>query len=115
MVLGGIVAGPAVLVTGFFASSKAEKVETEVTGKIAEMDVAEVQIEQQLSILKIVLSRVDELHEATDEIDLALQEQVAIGSPANLEDAYQVAQTAKSLGELLDVSLVDKNGNIALD
>lgn len=52
MVLGGIVVGPAVLVAGFFASSKAEKVKTEVTKKIAEMDVAEVQIEQQLSMPK---------------------------------------------------------------
>ena len=115
MILGGIVVGPAVLVTGFFANSKAEKVETEVTEKIAQMDVAEVQIKQQLSMLKLVLSRVDELHEATDEVDQALEKQLATGSPENLENAYQVAQTAKSLGELLDISLVDKNGNITLD
>ena len=68
MVLGGIVVGPAVLVAGFFASSKAEKVKTEVTKKIAEMDVAEVLIEQQLSMLKIVLRRVDELYQATVEV-----------------------------------------------
>ena len=115
MVLGGIVVGPAVLVVGFFASSKAEKVKTEVTKKIAEMDVAEVQIEQQLSMLKIVLRRVDELHEATNEVDKALQKLLDKGNPADLDDVYKVAQTATSLGELLDVALVDKRGNITLN
>ena len=42
---------------GFFASSKAEKVEPEVEEKIAEMDIAEAQIEQQLASL---------LHRAVD-------------------------------------------------
>ncbi len=115
MVLGGIVVGPAVLVAGFFASSKAEKVETEVTEKIAEMDVAEVQIEQQLSMLKIVLRRVNELHEATDKVDKALQKLLDKSNPTDLEDVYKVAQTATSLGELLDVALVDKRGNITLN
>ncbi len=115
MVLGGLVAGPAVLVVGFFASSKAEKVETEVAEKIAEMDVVEAQIEQQLAIVKIVLRRVDEVYEATDETDQALQSLLDRSSSANLEDAYKVARTAKALGELLDVTFVDKNGNITLN
>ncbi len=115
MVLGGLVVGPALLVAGLFALSKAEKVETEVEQKIAEMDVAEVQIEQQIATVKIVLRRVDELHEATDKVDRALQSLLDRGNPVNLENAYEVAQTAKSLGELLDVSLADKNGNITLN
>ena len=115
MVLGGFVVGPALLVAGLFASSKAEKVETEVEQKIAEMDIAEVQIEQQIATVKIVLRRVDELHEATDKVDRALQSLLDSGDPVNLENAYEVAQTAESLGKLLDVSLADKNGNITLN
>ena len=65
MVLGGVVAGPALLVAGLFASSKAEKVETEVAEKIAEMDEAEVQIDQKIAVVKIALRRVDELLEST--------------------------------------------------
>ena len=115
MVLGGLVVGPAVLVAGFFAQSKAEKVETEVAKEIAKMDVAETQMEQQLAVVKIVLRRVDEVHEATDETDQALQSLLYRSSPASLEDAYKVARTAKALGELLDVTFVDKNGNITLN
>ena len=109
MVLGGLVVGPALLVTGFFANSKAEKVETEVAENIAEMDIAEAQMEQQLAVVKIVLRRVDEVHEATDETDKALQSLLYRSSSASLEDAYKVARTAKALGELLDVTFVDKN------
>ena len=72
-------------------------------------------MEQQLAVVKIVLRRVDELHEATDQADRALQNLLDQSSPANLEDAYKVARTAKALGELLDVTFVDKNGNITLN
>ena len=115
IVLGGLVVGPAALVAGFFASSKAEKVETEVEEKIAEMDIAEAQIEQQLAVVKIVLRRVDEVYEATDKTDQALQRLLDRSSSASLGDAYKVARTAKALGELLDVTFVDRNGNITLN
>ena len=115
IVFGGLIAGPAVLAVGVFAESKAEKVETEVAEKIAEMDVAEVQIGQQLSVIKIVLDRVDEVYKATDKVDKALQKLLDKGDPTDLEDVYNVAQTATSLGELLDVTFVDKNGNITLN
>lgn len=115
MVLGGLVVGPALLVAGFFASSKAEKVETKVAKRVAKMGVAEAKLKQQMAVVKIVLSRVDEVHKATDEVDQALQHLLDRGSPANSEDAYKVAQTAQSLGKLLDVTFVDKNGNIPLN
>lgn len=112
VVFGGLVAGPALLVAGFFIHSKAEKVKTEVEKKIAEMDVAEAQMTQQVAMIKTVLSRIDELHESTDEVDRALAQLLNRGNPANLEDAYKVARTAKTLGDLLDVAIVDKNRNI---
>ncbi|MYA22663.1 MAG: hypothetical protein F4Z30_07710 [Gemmatimonadetes bacterium] len=79
------------------------------------MDIAEAQIEQQLAVVKIVLRRVDEVYEATDKTDQALQRLLDRSSSASLEDAYKVARTAKALGELLDVTFVDKNGNITLN
>ncbi len=112
VVFGGLVAGPALLVAGFFANSKAEKVKTEVEKQIAEMDKAEAQRKQQIAVIKTVLRRVDELHESTDEVDRALDRLLNRGNPADLGDAYQVARTAKTLGDLLDVAIVDKNGNI---
>jgi hypothetical protein len=115
MVLNGIIAGPGLLVAGFFASRKAQEVETEVTKQVAQMDVAEAQMEQQLAVLKVVLRRVDELHEATDRVDTALQNLLEKGDPSVLEDAYDVARTAKALGELLDVAITDKNGNLILN
>lgn len=115
MVLNGVIAGPGLLVAGFFASRKAQEVETEVTRQVAKMEIAEAQMEQQLAVLKIALRRVDELHAATDEVDKALKRLLDEGDPARLEDAYDVARTAKALGELLDVAITDKNGNIILD
>ena len=97
---------------GFFANSKAEKAKTEVEKQIAEMDKAEAQMKQQIAVIKTVLRRVDELHESTDEVDRALDRLLNQGNPADFEDAYQVARTAKTLGALLDVAIVDKNGNI---
>ena len=112
VVFGGLVAGPALLVAGFFANSKAEKAKTEVEKQIAEMDKAEAQMGQQIAVIKTVLRRVDELHESTDEVDRALDRLLNRGNPADLGDVYQVARTAKTLGDLLDVAIVDKNGNI---
>ncbi|RMG72013.1 MAG: hypothetical protein D6711_13885 [Chloroflexi bacterium] len=115
MVLNGIIVGPGLLVAGFFAGRKAHEVETEIAKQIAQMDVAEAQMEQQLAVLKIVLRRVDELYEATNEVDMALQHLLEQSNPANLEEAYNVARTAKALGELLDVAITDKAGNLILN
>ena len=112
VVFGGLVVGPAFLVAGLFVNSKAEKVETEVEKKIAEMDVAEAKMKQQITMIKTVLRRVDELHKSTDKVDRALGQLLNRSNPANMEEAYKVARTAKSLGDLLDVAIVDKNGNI---
>lgn len=112
VVFGGLVVGPALLVAGLFVNSKAEKVETEVKKKIAEMDVAEAKMKRQITMIKTVLRRVDELHKSTDEVDRALGQLLNRSNPANMEEAYKVARTAKSLGDLLDVAIVDKNGNI---
>ena len=111
-VLGGIVAGPAILVVGFFASAKAEEAKTEVAEQIAELDVAQVTMKQQLAVLKVATKRVRELFRATNEIDKALNELIARSSVENVDEVYAVAQTARALADLLDVALLDTDGNL---
>ena len=114
MVLGGVVAGPALLVAGLFAHSKAEKVETEVAEKIAEMDEAEVQIDQKIAVVKVALRRVDELFKSTTQIEKTLKQLLDRGTPTNLEYVHKVAYTARSLGDLLDVAITDTEGNLII-
>ena len=110
--LGGIVAGPAVLVVGFFASGKADEIETEVAGRISEMDLADVQMAQQLALLKVATKRVRELHRATHEVDATLKDLLKTASIDDMNEVYAVVRTAKALAEILDVALLDENGNL---
>ncbi|WP_156427656.1 hypothetical protein [Thiohalocapsa sp. ML1] len=112
LVLNGIVIGPGLLVASFFAGKKADAVETEVSHQIAEMDKAEALMEQQLAVLRVILRRADELYDATMRVDAALRELLGKSNPSNIEDAYIVARTAKALGDLLDVAITDKDGNL---
>lgn len=136
-VLAGVVAGPAILVTGFFAQGKAEEIETQVIRNIAEMEVAESKMSQQLGILKIILTRVDELKISTIEVTTKLEQlltnlnaipsnifvryknfvwsfilKLFTGRDLYMEEAYQVARVAKCLGDLLDVAILDNQGNL---
>lgn len=113
LVLGGLVVGPAILVVGFFAQGKAGEVENQVNKSIAEMEIAEAQMGQQISILHIILRRIDELKTSTIEIRNKVEELLQqLTSESPLEDLYFLARTAKSLGDLLDVAILDKNGNL---
>ncbi|MBA4251987.1 MAG: hypothetical protein C0425_10025 [Chlorobiaceae bacterium] len=113
LVLGGLVAGPAILVVGFFAQGKAGEIENQVNKSIAEMEIAEAQMGQQISILHIILRRIDELKTSTIEIRNKVEELLQqLTSESPLEDLYFLARTAKSLGDLLDVAILDKNGNL---
>ncbi|MCY3774106.1 MAG: hypothetical protein OXG98_19050, partial [Gemmatimonadetes bacterium] len=114
-VLGGVVAVPATLVTGFFIGNKVQKVKTEVEKKKSEMDIAQAQMVQQIDVTEIALKRIDELYDSIEKTEQALETLVTNGDPANLDDLYRVAQTAKTLGELLDVVITDKNGKLIVD
>jgi membrane protein implicated in regulation of membrane protease activity len=111
-VLGGLVFGPAVLVAGFFVSRKADEVETEVAREVAKMDVAEAEMDRQLAVLNAVVRRVDELEASTVEVHSTLRSLLERGDPTVIEDAYAVAKTAKALGQLLDVAILDRDGNL---
>jgi len=113
VVLGGLVAGPALLVTGFFAQGKAGQIEIEVKRNIAKMEIAEVKMGQQLAVLDVILDRISELKTST----IAIRERVEdilkqTTSKSTLEDLYFLARTAKTLGDLLDVAILDKKGNL---
>lgn len=113
LVLGGLVAGPAILVVGFFAQGKAGEIENQVNKNIAEMEIAEAQMGQQISVLHIILRRIDELKSSTIEIRNKVEELLQHLNPDSpIEDKYFLARTAKSLGDLLDVAILDKNGNL---
>jgi len=111
-VLNGTIVGPALLVSSYFISREAEKIKTRVTTEIVKMDVAEAQMQEQLALLEAILKRVEELLKSTIETDKALTDILSTADPENLEDAYRVAKIAKFLGSLLDIAILDKNGNL---
>ena len=108
LTLGGLVIGPAALVSGLIEMSNATKIETEVEMKKAEIKVARVQIKQQIEIVEIVRHRIGELRDSIDVTEKSLQKLVYGGNPAVDVDAYKVAVTAKTLGELLDTPIIDE-------
>jgi len=111
MVLNSIVVGPALLVSSYFVGRKAEEIATAVAQEVAKMDIAESEIDRQLKVLETILQRVDELFKSTVDVDKILADLLAKADSENLEDAYNVAKLAKSLGVLLDTAILDKNGN----
>ncbi len=113
LVLGGIVAGPALLLAGFFAQGKAGQIENEVKKNIAKMEIAEVKMDQQLAVLNVMLKRISELKSSTITIRKKVEEILKqTTSKSSLKDLYFLARTAKSLGDLLDVAILDKKGKL---
>ncbi|MCI0561354.1 MAG: hypothetical protein MN733_22945 [Nitrososphaera sp.] len=110
MVLNGIIVGPALLVSSYFVGRKVEEIKTTVDTEIAKMDVAEAQMQKQLAECETILKRVDELLKSTVEMDKMLTDALSTADPENLEDVYNVAKVAKSLGTLLDIAILDKKG-----
>lgn len=106
-VLGGLVAGPALLVTGFFVNSKLEEAKTAVAAQIAQMDVAEAEMWKQIAEFDAMHARIHELQEATKRNQTALSHALAYAHPHKLEDVYTVAKLAKALAELLDINVIN--------
>lgn len=110
-VLGGLVVGPAILVASFFAHAKAGEIENQVERHISEMDVDEAEKGKHLAALDALLARVRELKESTVRLMEELEHLLVISNPENDQDAYLVARTAVALGQLLEVAILDKDGN----
>lgn len=104
-VLGGVVVGPALLVSGFFAQAKASKVETEVESHLKEMAVAEAKMHLHQAYLDAVRSRAAEIFRAVGGVKDALDAALATS-----EDIALIARLAVSLGKLLDAKVLAGDG-----
>lgn len=104
VVLGGVVAGPAVLVSGFFLAAHAEKVKTEVAKHIAEMDVAQAQMKRNRDTLTAICVRAEELQHNVLRLAEQVETFISIADSTRLEDLYQVAQLAKALAHTLTIT-----------
>lgn len=113
LIFGGLMVGPALLVASFVANAKAGDIENQVEKHIAEMKIDEANKRKFISTLDTVLLRVDELNKNTIRLKLELECLLNKCDPRNEEDAYLVAKTAKALGQLLEVAILDKDGKIA--
>jgi hypothetical protein len=107
VVLGGLVAGPALLASGFFVGSKVEAIKTEVARHIAAMDVAEAEMARRTAKLRVIRLRINEVIEATQQALVAVRNALATADAANIENVYLVARLAKGLADLLDVPVVE--------
>ncbi len=112
VVLGGLVVGPALLVAGMFAQTKAGDVENQVERHIAEMDTDEAEKQRLITALGAVLARVAEVKGNTIKLQNELENLLSSASPDNEHDVYLVAKTAVALGQLLDVAILDKDGRV---
>ena len=111
-VLGGLVVGPAILVAGLWRLKQAGDVEIQVEKHIAELDVDETKKQRVVAALEAVLARVSEVKKSTINLTNELENLLSSSSPNNERDAYKVAKVAMSLGQLLDVAILDKDGRI---
>ena len=112
IVLGGLVAGPAIMVMGFMASWQASKIESQAEAYISELVIDQAEKEKMMVALDAVVKRVHEVRGSTIKIDGELRQLIDNSDPADERDAYMVAKTAKSLGELLEVTIIDKDGKL---
>ena len=112
VVLGGLVGGPAIMVMGFVAGWQAAKVETQVEQYVSELDVDEENKRELMMALDVVVKRVHELRESTMKTESELNKLLRLGAPSDMTDTYMVAKTARALGDLLEVAILDGDGNI---
>ncbi len=128
VVLGGFVVGPAILVIGLWGLKQAGDVENQVEKGIAELDIDEAEKRKGVAALDAVLARVTELKESTIKLKNELEDllsypkrvwraiktltRLSSSSPDNDHDAYRVAKVAASLGQLLDIAILDNDGRI---
>ena len=112
VVLGGLIVGPAILVASFFAHAKAGDIENKVERHISEMDIDEANKWKLVGALEAVLARVAELRETTIKAQGELEDLLSISTPENEKDAYMVAKVAVSLGQLLEIAILDNEGKI---
>lgn len=112
LVIGGLFVAPTALVASISKSVNSMKLETELEKKKTEMKVAQEKMDQQIEEFKLAICRIDEIHKSIEETDKALGNLLKKSKPENIEDAYRIAHSAKTLGELLDIPITDNSGNL---
>lgn len=60
--------------------------------------------------MDVVTKRVHELRGSTIRTDEELKRLIDRANPSDERDAYMVARTAKALGDMLEVAIIDENG-----
>ncbi|MRJ03066.1 MAG: hypothetical protein GXO19_00300 [Epsilonproteobacteria bacterium] len=114
-VLGGLVAGPAILITGLLMDSQAEKNLTAAYELEAEVEEKIEMMEEAITEMELIEEGVDELRYAIDEIRenfSHLLEKVTTHSlsPCRNPQMGQLLALAKGLKEALSISIIDEDG-----
>jgi septal ring factor EnvC (AmiA/AmiB activator) len=113
LVFGGLVAGPAIAVAGLWADARADQASTEMERYIAELDRDQAEKDKVLSMLDAVKTRISEISRSTNTLHEKLKELLNECDPSKDADAYLVAKTASSLGDMLEVAILDHSGRLA--
>ena len=129
-VLGGLFVVPAVLVLGFLGLKKAGDYENKVEEEIARLDIDEAKKRTVVAALDAVLTRVAEIEMSTIKLKNEMENLLSAASPDNIgfftywwrylfnrlydeHEVYEIAKLAASLGQILDVAILDrKDGRI---
>ena len=106
VVLGGIVAAPAIVAFGLFKKHEADKLEKEVVRKIQKLKSEEAKIDLERAKLCATRLRIKEVSSTiirlTGELNTSLRE----ADRNDLEDVYRVVQIAKTLRAALDEPVI---------
>lgn len=114
-VLGGVVAGPAILIAGLWLDWRsAPKVETEVERAITEMNVAEEEMRTRGTVLTQVTRRATEVAGSIRKVEEKTKELLKAASEDEPEGSFRLYKVAKTLADLIDTDLIDKDGRAIL-
>lgn len=97
LMLGGLPIGPGILASGILSMINAKKFENAVDDALKP---------------DLLIPRIDELIDATKEIDRALQQLLVQCSPDNPSDVKTLASIGNALTQLVDTPILDKHGDI---
>lgn len=126
-VLGGVAAGPLIAIAGLVMDTKAEKNLTEAKSFEAETEIKINKMELSVEGLKITSKRIDELKHVIDELaarfdaifaninKVSIVDKIkrffGFAKICKMEEIDQLISVGKNLKIVLDISLLDKNGN----
>ena len=120
-VMGGLVAGPVLAIVGFSMDSKAEKNLTEAEEYRSKVKVSIEQIELKLEEFNTISRAIEEftnsLNSVIDRFDVIESKlngkirRILKGKPCDQEEFRQLLILGRGLKDLLDISIMDKEGN----